>query len=125
VAAALDTRVPSVDFAEVPLKDVVARLQEVAKVSITLDAASGVPVDNPVSLKLKDVTLSAALQTLEDTCLDTVFVVREYGLLATDKTKAEEQGYVRIRDLGKHDPGANAPKPTKDSQPPAKDLPKP
>jgi len=125
VAAALDTVIPGVDFTEVPLKDVVAYLQDVAKITITVDAAGGVPVDNPVTLKLKDVKLSAALQALEDLGLDTVFVVREYGLLATGKSKAEEQGYVRIRDLGKPEPGAETPKPGKDSRVPAKEVPAP
>ncbi|MCX5670179.1 MAG: hypothetical protein NTU94_02510 [Planctomycetota bacterium] len=125
MAAALDTAISGVDFTEVPLKDVVAYLQDVAKITITVDAAGGVPFENPVTLKLKDVTLSAALQALEDVGLDTVFVVREYGLLATDKTKAEEQGYVRIRDLGKPAPDAETPKAGKDSRVPVKEVPAP
>ena len=124
-AAALDTVILGVDFTEVPMKDVVAYLQDVAKITITVDAAGGVPFENPVTLKLKDVKLSAALQALEDLGLDTVFVVREYGLLATDKAKAEEQGYVRIRDLGKPEPGAETPKAGKDSRVPAKEVPAP
>jgi len=128
VAAALDTVIPGVDFTGVPLKDVVAYLQDVAKITITVDAAGGawggVPFENPVTLKMKDVKLSAALQALEDVG-DTVFVVREYGLLATGKSKAEEQGYVRIRDLGKPAPDAEAPKAGKDSRTPAKEVPAP
>ena len=122
VAAALDTVIPGVDFTEVPLKDIVAYLQDVAKITITVDAAGGVPLENPLTLKLKDVKLSAALQAIEDLCLDTVFVVREYGLLATYKPKAEDQGYVRIRDLRNSDPGAETPKAGKDSRVPAKEV---
>lgn len=124
MAAALDTIIPSLDFSETPLKDVVGYLQEVAKVSITIDA-NNVPVDDSVSLRLKDVTLSAALQAIEDVCSNVEFVVREYGLLATYSGKAEEEGYVRVRDLRNPDPAAGAPKAPSDSRPPVRDQPQP
>lgn len=118
-AAALDTIIPTVDFTDVPLKDVMAFLGDAAKTTITLDAGC-IPAENLMTLRLKDVKLSAAFQALEDTGLDLVFVVRDYGLLATDKTKAEEQGYVRIRDLGRAEAGAATPKTGKDARLPAK-----
>lgn len=124
MAAALDTIIPSLDFSDTPLKDVVKYLQEVAEVSITVDAIT-VPGDDCVSLRLKDVTLSAALQAIEDVGADMVFVVREYGLLATFIGKAEDEGYVRIRDLRNLDPGTAAPKASSDSRPPAEDQTKP
>ena len=122
MAAALDTIIPSLDFSEVPLRDVVRHLEEVARVSITVDATS-VPDDDCVSLRLKDVPLSAALQAIEDIRSDMVFVVREYGLLATFSGKAEDEGYVRIRDLRSANPAAETPKASKEPQAPAKDKP--
>ncbi len=121
VVAALDSTILGLDFSEVPLRDVVRHLEEVAKVSITVD--TNTVADYTITLILKDVSLAAALQAIEDLCPDLAFVVRDYGLLATHAAQAEEKGYVRIRDLRSANPAAEAPKAAGEPPAPAKDKP--
>jgi hypothetical protein len=86
------------EFDNMPIKDVLSFLQERTKVPILLDPAVEA-VTPALSLKLQGVKLAAALQAIEDACPPTVFVVRDYGLLATLKDTARQQGYVRVQDM--------------------------
>ena len=95
--AALDASI-DMEFSDMSLKDVLAFLQERAKVPILLDPEAEAAAPS-LTLKLKDVKLGSALQAIEDACQPTVFVVRDYGLLATLKDTVRQQGYVRVQDL--------------------------
>ena len=122
VAAALD-KTTNVDFADVPLPEVVKNLREACKTPLTVDAGRGMG-DIRVSLQLKEVKLGAALQAIEDLSPDVMFAVRDYGILATQKEHARNHGFQPAVGLWKA--GAkedSAPEPEKPAAPPAPPAP--
>jgi hypothetical protein len=82
-----------VEMADMTLPEAVKMLRESAKAPISHDAARDLN-DVKVSVSLKATKLGAALQAIEDQGQDIVFVVREYGILATRKDHAKEHGFV-------------------------------
>jgi hypothetical protein len=78
-----------------------------------------------VNLQLKDVKLGAALQAIEDQCSDLVFVIREYGILATRKDHAREHGFVPVVGLWKSSAEQKAEEASKAAPPPAPAAPAP
>jgi len=118
MTAALD-KTTNLEFADVPLPEVVKHLRETCKTPLTVDAGRGMG-DIRVSLQLKEVKLGAALQAIEDLYPDVMFVVRDYGILATQKEHARNHGFQPAVGLWKA--GAkedSAPEPQKPAAPPA------
>jgi len=114
MTAALDSTA-NLDFSDTPMPEAVKHLREACKAPITLDAGRGLN-DLHVSLQLKGVKLGAALQAMEDLCPEVAFVVREYGILATQKEHAEHHGFLSAVGLWK----ANT---KQDAAPPAEEKP--
>lgn len=127
MTAALDSTA-NLDFSDTPVPEVVKHLRETCKAPITLDAGRGLN-DLHVSLQLKGVRLGAALQAMEDVCPELVFVVREYGILATQKEHAEHHGFLSAVGLWKANakqdaaPPAAEEKPAAPAAPPAAEKP--
>jgi len=82
-----------VELADMSIPEAVKMLRDAAKTPISHDAARDLG-DVKVSVSLKATKLGAALQAIEDQGQDIVFVVREYGILATRKDHAKEHGFV-------------------------------
>lgn len=72
---------------DTPLKDVAEYLSERTGLRFILDSRSlengGIPADSPITLKLGELELGAALQALEDLQSPLCFIVRDYGILVT------------------------------------------
>lgn len=72
---------------ETPLKDVAEFLSERTGMRFILDSRNlengGIPHDSPITLKLGELELGAALQALEDLQRPLCFIVRDYGILVT------------------------------------------
>lgn len=72
---------------ETPLKDVAEYLSERTGMRFILDSRNlengGIPPDSPITLKLGELELGAALQALEDLQSPLCFIVRDYGILVT------------------------------------------
>ncbi|MCX5671673.1 MAG: hypothetical protein NTU94_10185 [Planctomycetota bacterium] len=105
----------NLDFSDTPMPEAVKLLREACKVPIMLDAGRGLN-DLHVSLQLKGVKLGAALQAIEDLCPEVAFVVRDYGILATQKEHADHHGFLSAVSLWK----ANT---KQDAAPPAEEKP--
>ena len=89
------------DFEEVPLADAMNYLADLHHIEIQLDektlAAAGIAKDWPVTVRLANMTLAAAVQALDDKFgTSWKFVVRDYGILVTTPERAEEQGYYPL-----------------------------
>ena len=80
------------DFTDTPLRDVMDYLADYHQVSTQVDKAH-FEKDHPITISLKGVPLAAALQALEDENMPLNFVVRDYGLLATSRENAQQEGY--------------------------------
>jgi hypothetical protein len=92
-------RKSSLEFVATPLGDVLEYLADAYKLPVTRDAAR-LPRDaEAVDLKLKDVRAIEALQAIQDQCQTVRFVVRDYGILATDRGYSDEQGYLPVTDF--------------------------
>ncbi len=103
---ALDAKVTA-DLVGTPLEDAVEFLGAHAKIPIILDQHA-LPVAGVVTLKLEGATIAAALQAMEDQNRGGQFVVREYGLLFTDRGYAVEQGLLPVADFVKAKAGSSA-----------------
>ena len=123
MTAALDSTA-NLDFSDAPLPEVVKYLRETCKAPITLDAGRGLN-DMHVSLQLKGVKLGAALQAIEDLCPEVAFVVREYGILATQKEHAEHHGFLSAVGLWKANTKQEATPPPAEEKPAAPAAEKP
>jgi hypothetical protein len=117
MTAALDSTA-NLDFSDTPMPEAVKHLREACKTPITLDAGRGLN-DLHVSLQLKGVKLGAALQAMEDLCPELVFVVREYGILATQKEHAEHHGFLSAVSLWKANTKQDAAPPPAEEKPAA------
>lgn len=100
------------DVSDAALPDVIKALRTASKAPLVVDAARELG-DVHVTLQLKQVRLGAVLQAIEDQCSDVKFAVREYGILATQKEHAREQGFASAVEMwkanGNHEEPAPAP----------------
>ncbi len=98
-------RTISMEFTDIPVKDVAAFLTDREHVSFTVQRPAltflGFDTDFPISVQTKDVSLRAAIQAIEDAHPDLQFVLRDYGILITTKDYAREHGYLPVLGLGK------------------------
>ena len=123
MTAALESTA-NLDFSDTPMPEAVKHLREACKAPITLDAGRGLN-DMHVSLQLKGVRLGAALQAMEDLCPEVAFVVREYGILATQKEHAEHHGFLSAVGLWKANTKQEAAPPPAEEKPAAPAAEKP
>jgi hypothetical protein len=131
-----------IDFIDEKLSNVLDYLMDLHHIDFQLDAKAfegkGFAVDKEkIGLSIKGVPLAAGLQALEDKHPPLRFVVRDYGILATTSSRAEEEGFfpavefanlsgideaampVRPSDSGRASVGSPAKKPEKRPQPAA------
>lgn len=91
------------DYAEVPLMDVLAQLSESSGVMFSMQKAAlenaGLGTDMPINLSTDKVRLQDAVQAFEDYLPELQFVVRDYGVLLTTREYAEEHGYIPLLEL--------------------------
>ena len=91
------------DYAEVPLRDVVVQLSESSGVMFSIQVAAlenaGLATDMPINLSTDKVRLQDAVQAFEDAYPELQFVVRDYGVLLTTREYAEEHGYIPLLEL--------------------------
>jgi hypothetical protein len=89
-----------IDFYESPLGDIVDYLKSTREIEIQLDQHAledqGLSSDTPITFKLKGVSLGAALQAFDDQHDNLKLVVRDYGILVTTPSRAEERGYFPV-----------------------------
>ena len=78
------------EFVETPATDVVDYLTDLHKLPFKVSEKAG---KTEVTVNLKDVTLGAALQAIEDKYPSLQFVVRDYGILLTEREVAKQQGW--------------------------------
>ena len=101
-----------IEFVETPLKDVVEYLKDSHHIEIQLDGQylreGGVDESTPLIVNLKGVSLGAAMQYLDDTLGTMKFVVREYGILLTTPSRAQEAGYMSVVEFARLDAGAES-----------------
>jgi hypothetical protein len=91
------SRKASLDLKQVPFKDMVNKLADLSGVNFVVDTSGldtcGISVDQPTDLLIKDASLCAMLQALDDSMPDLRFVVRDYGILVTTvHSRAAEEG---------------------------------
>jgi hypothetical protein len=100
---AVESKPIKLEFAEVPLEEVLAWLSEESGMKFSQQhlalEAVGLDPSEPVTLTTNDVPLSAALQSFEDAIDGLQFVLRDYGVLLTTKESAEDRGYVPVLEL--------------------------
>ncbi len=93
------------DFAEIPLEEIMSYLTEKSGVSFSLQKRmledAGIGSDQPITIRTNEVSLQAAIEAFEDNSSDLVFVLRDYGVLLTTKEYAEEHGYTPVLELEK------------------------
>jgi hypothetical protein len=91
------------DYAEVPLMDVLAQLSDSSGVMFSMQKAAlenaGLGTDMPINLSTDKVRLQDAIQAFEDALPELQFVVRDYGVLLTTREYAEEHGYIPLLEL--------------------------
>jgi hypothetical protein len=88
------------DFYEQPFSNVVDYLKTIRNIEIQLDtealADSNITSETPITFNLKGVTLGAVLQAFDDQHENLKLVVRDYGILVTTPSRAEERGYFPV-----------------------------
>jgi hypothetical protein len=99
------------EFVDTPLRDVVATLADYHRTNITTDP---VGADVPVTASIKDVTLAAALQMIEDRTPGVRFVVTDYGILATSDTSAAAATYISANEFWREHVAQGEPSAQKD-----------
>jgi hypothetical protein len=88
------------EFTETPMRDVMDYLADYYGINMQIDK-NYFDKNHPVTLELKGVPLAAALQALEDENVPLKFVVRDYGLLATSRDHAQQEGYFAAVDFAR------------------------
>lgn len=81
---------------DAPLVDALTLLKNQYGLATTIDVAGGVNRDQPLTLDLKDCSVLAVLQAIEDYA-GLQFVMRDYGLLITHPHVATDRGFVPVR----------------------------
>jgi hypothetical protein len=99
-----------VDFIEVPLGQVLAFLSDEAGVMFSahipaLEMVAESP-DQEITLQTGEVRLLDVLQAFEDRYPSLQFVLRDYGVLVTERGYAEEHDYQPVLDMGQTAAGA-------------------
>ncbi len=95
------------EFVDTPFFDVVDYLKAYHEIEIQLDehsfpmAQKGFPRDTKMTFNLKGISLAAAIQAIEDQYPPLRFVVRDYGILITERERAREEGYFTCEALAK------------------------
>ena len=120
LSEALGTTV-SMEFIETPLKDVAHYLADLVDIPIIVDKSVA---DIPMTLDLKGVPFAAATQSMEDTCPEISFVVRDYGILVTSSDFAARKGFVSAADFRKHLGGQSQGKKPEPKPQPKREKPK-
>ena len=107
---ALDSKV-TVQFVDTPIEDVIEFLADLTNIPIIPDQHA-LRTDAVVTLNLKAATVGSTLQAVEDQNRALQFVVREYGILLTDRHYAAEAGFLPISEFARSKPDATAGLPT-------------
>jgi hypothetical protein len=93
------------DFVDTPLKDVMGYLANNTGITFSLQKTALENVntgpDEPITLLTKEVSLQAAIEAFQDAYPDLQFVLRDYGVLVTEKEYAKEHGYTPVLELEK------------------------
>ncbi len=129
-----------INFTDEKLNNILDYLADLHRIDFQLDSKAfegkGFAIDKEkIGLNVKGVPLASGLQALEDQHPPLKFVVRDYGILATTSSRAEEEGFfpaaefadlsgggeatmpVRLSDPGRASGGSPAKKPEKRPQP--------
>jgi hypothetical protein len=108
-------------FTESPLRDVMDFMKTFHHIEIQLDnnalADAGIGTDTPITIELKGISLSAALQAWDDKFPNLKLVVRDYGILVTTPDRAQEQGYFPVVEFARLSGSGEAAAPKKPSEP--------
>ena len=91
-----------IKFVDVPAADLVQYLADCHKIPFHV---SGKLEGTPMTLDVKGVTLAAGLQAIEDKYPSLQFVVRDDGLLLTEREVAKRQGYYPAVEFAKSGDG--------------------
>jgi hypothetical protein len=91
-----------IEFVDVPAADLVQYLSDCHNIPFHV---SGKLEETPMTLDVKDVTLAAGLQAIEDKYPSLQFVVRDDGLLLTEWEVAKREGYYPAVELAKSGDG--------------------
>ncbi len=93
------------DFADVPLQDVMSNLSERVGVTFSLQKIAledaGIASDMPIALRTNEVPLHAAIEAFQDGYPELHFVLRDYGVLVTTGEFADKCGYMPVLELEK------------------------
>ena len=113
-----------VEFVDVPVDDVIALVSDTAKLAVVRDRQATFRGEAVVTLQLKAASVAGALQAIEDQIRGAQFVVRDYGILLTDRDHVIQEGllpvseFIRDRTSSHDQPAA-----TSKTSPPATVLP--
>jgi hypothetical protein len=94
----LEKRV-SFDFVETPLADVMAWFRNEVNTSIVLDPQASPAANRPVTLKVQDMRLAAALDWIVRLC-ELTYVLQNEAVLVTTPDRAWGKPVLRIYDVG-------------------------
>jgi hypothetical protein len=96
---ALDKQVPSFNFAETPLRDVVAQIRDRYGVPVMIDTKAleenGVDIDVPLTLSVENVSLRSALRLLLGQA-ELAHLIQDEVLVITTRQKAEETMVIKV-----------------------------
>lgn len=104
IRQALDSKLGAVDFQLVAVKDVADYLRDLTKIPISVDEKA-LSAAGSASCKLEGATLGAVLQAIEDQNRGAQFVVRDYGILLTDRAYAAEEGFLPVAEFARSKAG--------------------
>ena len=91
-----------IEFVETPADNVVDYLSDLHKIPLKVSENLEKTI---VTINIKDVTLGAGLQAIEDKYPSLEFVVRDYGILLTEREVAKQQGYYSAVEFANADDG--------------------
>ena len=96
---ALEQPVQNFDFAETPLRDVIAQIQDAQGIPVQIDMKAfedaGLDLETPVTRSVSGITLRSALRLLLGE-IDLTYIVKDEVLLITTKEKAAENLVVKV-----------------------------
>jgi len=111
-----------IEFTEEMLRNVLDYLKDLHRIDFQLDSKAfdgkGFAIDKEtITLTIKGVPLAAGLQVLEDQHPPLRFVIRDYGILATTSSRAEEEGFFPAVEFADLSEAGEAAMPVRPSEP--------
>jgi hypothetical protein len=113
-----------VEFVDVPVDDVIAFVSDTAKLPVVRDRQATFRGEAVVTLQLKAASVAGFLQAIEDQIRGAQFVVRDYGILLTDRDHVIQEGLLTVSEFIRDHTGSHdQPAATSKTSPPATVLP--